>query len=436
MTSPHRIDVVAGIRRPIVRKVALTDVGRERLGRERERLLRARHPGVVELLDGGDDHLDLDWAGQDTLEGRLVPVAQGAGIMALVATTVADLHEMGIIHGRIEPSHVIVGADGRPRVGGMRGPDKGGEPTPADDVAALGRLIDALLAPDRQPGSSPDGRRGRRQEHAALRSLTSLVELATDPDPARRPTARALAAGLAEIAGDTHVAWARPPAPAAPTVPEPTAEATAPQPDPVDDRLARPAVAPAVSAPPPPHPPHRRPVEPSAPMPQPSPPRPGPPGHRPRRWSPSKVLAIAAVLAFAAIAISSHQSGGTSALPDAAFPVTSTTAPARTTAPYEINGNTIVQSGVSFTAGRPGDRVQVADWDCDGTASPAIVRAQTGEVFLFRHWPDPRHPETVSPITVAAGVQDLLGSEPGTACELARIRMRDGSVRSLPGPGR
>jgi len=430
MTSPHRIDVVAGARRPIVRKVALTDVGRERLGRERERLLRARHPGVVEVLESGEDCLDLDWAGQDTLEGRLVPTHQAAGIMALVATTVADLHEMGIIHGRIEPSHVILGADGRPRVGGMRGPDKGSEPTPADDVAALGRLADGLLAPDGSSGGSSDRRRGRRQEHATLRSLTSLVERATDPDPARRPTARALAAGLAEIVGDTHVAWVRQPAPATPAIPDPMVEPTPPRPDPADERRVPRAVAPAVPALPPPPP-----VDPVAPMPEPDPPAPRPPAHRSRRWSPAKVLAIAAALAFVTIAVSSHQSGGTSALPDAAFPLTSTTTRALTPTSYEVNGNTIVRSGVSFTAGKPGDRVQVADWDCDGTATPAVVRARTDEVFLFRHWPDARHPETVSPITVAHGIRDLVGSDPGTACELARIRMTDGSVRSLPGLG-
>lgn len=39
-----------------------------------------------------------------------------------------------------------------------------------------------------------------------------------------------------------------------------------------------------------------------------------------------------------------------------------------------------------FEVGRPGDEVAIGDWDCDGTATPAVLRPGTGEVFVFSGW--------------------------------------------------
>ncbi|HEX6420973.1 MAG TPA: hypothetical protein VFZ77_20895 [Acidimicrobiales bacterium] len=193
---------------PVVVKAAAGG-GADRLRRERERLARASHPGVVALagLPGAGDHdggehdgaqavLCTVYAGE-SLSGWAGPAAAVAGLGAAVASTLADLHEAGIVHGRLDESHVLVADDGRPRLCGMVGADGA---TPADDVAALGALLGTLL---RRVDERPRGGRGRRgAARTARRALGRVVEQATDHVPTRRPTARALGdAILAAVPG-------------------------------------------------------------------------------------------------------------------------------------------------------------------------------------------------------------------------------------------
>lgn len=39
-----------------------------------------------------------------------------------------------------------------------------------------------------------------------------------------------------------------------------------------------------------------------------------------------------------------------------------------------------------FRVGRPGDDLVLGDWDCDGTATAAVVRPETGQTFVFDGW--------------------------------------------------
>ena len=39
-----------------------------------------------------------------------------------------------------------------------------------------------------------------------------------------------------------------------------------------------------------------------------------------------------------------------------------------------------------YTLGTPDDLVVLGDWNCDGTATPALVEQLTGSVFLFEEW--------------------------------------------------
>jgi hypothetical protein len=41
---------------------------------------------------------------------------------------------------------------------------------------------------------------------------------------------------------------------------------------------------------------------------------------------------------------------------------------------------------VRFRVGRPGDDLVLGDWDCDGTATAAVVRPDTGQTFVFDAW--------------------------------------------------
>ena len=51
-----------------------------------------------------------------------------------------------------------------------------------------------------------------------------------------------------------------------------------------------------------------------------------------------------------------------------------------------IDGAQVVVDGARYDVGAPGDAVAVADWDCDGTDTPAVVRPSTGDVFVFDAW--------------------------------------------------
>jgi hypothetical protein len=224
MTDGITIQVFSGVDAPVVVKTATTDAGRRALAREAERLERARHPGVVSLRSATDTRLEVTFAGSHTLETARLAVPVAAGILAAVAETVADLHGLGIIHGRLDPSHVVLGADGRPVLCGMRGPDPDDVRTgPADDVAAIGRLIDHLLGPDAEPEPIPDRRWGRRSWSGYhRRSLQMLADRAAHEDPARRPTARAVAHAIVEA---VPAACVLPPVGAdEPEIPSPVAE--------------------------------------------------------------------------------------------------------------------------------------------------------------------------------------------------------------------
>lgn len=207
MVQHIKLTVEPGPHQPVVVKAATDAEGAETLTREAARLRRARHPGVVEAVGTAEGRLELSWVGSHTLETAHLSVSAAAGVLASVAVTVADLHGLGVVHGRIDPSHVVLAADGRPVLCGMRGPAPGEpEPGPADDVAAVGRLIDHLLGPEAEPEPIPDRRWARRPWSGYhRRTLQLLADRASHDDPARRPTARALANAIAEAVPDARL---------------------------------------------------------------------------------------------------------------------------------------------------------------------------------------------------------------------------------------
>lgn len=98
----------------IVRKQAETGEERDRLRREAQVLDLARHPGVVQLLGAGTDTLTLRLVDGVPLS-RLPALspAQMARIAAEVATTLADLHDIGVVHGAVSADHVLIDSAGR-----------------------------------------------------------------------------------------------------------------------------------------------------------------------------------------------------------------------------------------------------------------------------------------------------------------------------------
>ena len=211
MVSTIRVESVGD--RPVVVKRASGPEG-ERLRREGERLERASHPGVVPLVQHGatDDGWELRTlhAGRPASACGPLTVAQVASLAAGVASTLADLHDVGIVHGRLDASHVLVGDHGRPVLCGFGD----GEPParPADDVAALGALLDRWLGTDDAGEPIPErrwwGRRG--WDGWDRRALLLLADQAVADPPTCRPTARRLAAAIADAVPDGARLDARP----------------------------------------------------------------------------------------------------------------------------------------------------------------------------------------------------------------------------------
>ncbi|MFP3905896.1 MAG: hypothetical protein ACLFWR_02625 [Acidimicrobiales bacterium] len=190
--------------RPLVIKEAHDGPAVERLRRELAVLRRAQHPGVVSLLDATDSDdqvvVRTRFCGSRTLAtvGRL-PVARAAGILAALAATVADLHELGVSHGRISADHVLVGGDGRPVLCGF------GEATLeaddhacSEDVRAMGILLQEILAPLDDLAPIPASRLGRRGAWSGYqrRALLNLADQASADHPSAQPTARQLAQNI------------------------------------------------------------------------------------------------------------------------------------------------------------------------------------------------------------------------------------------------
>jgi hypothetical protein len=169
--------------RPVVRQVA-DGVDVDRLRRRAAGLAAAAGPGVVAIVRAGAT-ADGAWelvtvhAGLPLSAARLKGAVSLAAVGARVAEALARLHAVGLVHGRLQVEHVLVGPDGAPELCGIE-PSDGAA---SDDVAALGRILGEVAS-----------------DLASDARLATLGARAAEDDPERRPTARRLAADLAAIA--------------------------------------------------------------------------------------------------------------------------------------------------------------------------------------------------------------------------------------------
>jgi len=161
-------------------------------------LAHARHPGVADLIaietDGGGDETWIDVAAPHgpTLGTARLPPAQLAGAVAMVATTVADLHEIGVAHCDLSVDAVRLGTDGRAvltRFHDARwidGPPARwrSHPLAKADDRALGRMLGAQVRllggpePSLASRSRVARRRRRTGPHATPSPLDALSRLA------------------------------------------------------------------------------------------------------------------------------------------------------------------------------------------------------------------------------------------------------------------
>lgn len=447
--------------------------GSARIGCELRVLEAARHPGVVDLVDGvdaaGAPAVVTRWVGPHTLAAVMPPSpAQAAGIMAALADCVADLHEMGVLHGAISADHVIFTAGGQPVLCGFGGarlvpPDLGsGEQGPADDVAALGRLLRLVAGEDVEVEPIPQ-RRGWRRRPRWLgyqrRTLLTLADQATLEEPHLRPTARALAAAIHDSMPDATLGPVATATDAAPAEPSPSAASAATATDPVmADELSSVAKR-----------------SPSGVTIGPMPASPPDTGHRRRPRLLSRQVTVAllgsigvVLVLFGVTRLGSSHSGAISGpavttshrspiTPVTGHPAAST--PGRPILPttaarhapsrrcpgsrppgvdldadgcpdhVRITGSVVEAAGVRYDIGQAGDKVLVADWRCDGRATPAVLRPATGEVFVFPRWATGARPLTITPVTRVSTASGIQATGPDrNGCRGLRIRTATGAV--------
>ena len=194
--------------RRVLEKRAETSEEASRLRREADLLEVASHPGLVELIDfedGPEPCLRTGFLEGGTLaEQGALELEEVAGVVAALASTVADLHSMGLVHGAVVPEHVLLDEEGRPVLcsvgyGGLAGERPSTRPAlppsfvdpsiaedgallPTADVFGLGAILHRLLS---QVSGHP--------RRAPLDSLLGLAERATAATAADRPAARTVA---------------------------------------------------------------------------------------------------------------------------------------------------------------------------------------------------------------------------------------------------
>jgi hypothetical protein len=320
-------------------------------------LRAAAHPGVVGLVDSNSAVLHTQLVeGRPLADTRPLTAEEAAGLAAAIATTLADLHDLGIVHGGVDATHVIVTDEGRPVLCSL---GRGGEP--ADDVAALGRLVTEMLARRPPERPAPGGWRERRRRLGpmlappAAQALGALATEASGTDPARRPSARALAAAISQ-----HIPSA--------CLPRPEAMAA------------------------------------SAPRLDPKGPARWWPRRWPRRWPRLRPRTVAAAMASVvvvlgmAILVMPPWAGPQRASPAQPPPAA---APARVhpdAGSGHLTDGVLTVDGIRYRVGQAGDAVAIGDWACSGRPTPVILRPSSGELFSFDEWAEPGRDVNARPL--------------------------------------
>ncbi|MGH9247003.1 MAG: hypothetical protein ACRD29_22330 [Acidimicrobiales bacterium] len=443
----------------VARKRALSRQQATSLTWEAEVLAAARHPGVVELLaaegdDAGVAELTTAYTGIHSLAtSPPLPVTHVAAVCASLASTLADLHGLGVVHGRVEPTHVLLGPGGRPILCGFSGATLTGRPAPptsevpgefvdpwvepvsgvepASDVYGLGAILSFLL----RGGGRRSPHAGRRRVSALAasmrdatrrRALAAIADRATRPETGLRPTARELAAAIHDAVPAGRLTAVIPtsrhdePAPT-------TTETNAPQ----DNQRAAGPPARRDCA-------DRRSRGPSGPVGEgdqaretrvlrsAAKPPTGSNGDlsahavstRRRPWGVVAAGACGiALLGFAWVRtrepvtalrsepLDQPESGENPRPPDATDTAESAPPPVGPQ-PVVVGDNVVALGSDRYEIGVPGDQVVLGDWDCDGVTTPGLFRPTTGEAFVFNSWAVAGDDLTVR---AAAQVPDAVG---------------------------
>lgn len=207
---------------------------RDLLVRRLDTLATLDHPHLVPLIaisPNGPDNLDVRLSRTGAVDlptavGSRGPLtaAEGSGITVAIAQALAALHSVGLVHGGVRPTDVLLRSDGsamlRPRV---TLPDRSDDPV---DVTSLATLVESVLG---FPGPSLDSEadealravlaRARAEDPRDRPEPGTLAALANDavqPVPVRLPAGSALVSaalsGPVPIAGHVPLGAPTPPA--------------------------------------------------------------------------------------------------------------------------------------------------------------------------------------------------------------------------------
>jgi hypothetical protein len=345
--------------------------GADRLRREAAALAGATGAGCVDLVvladepDGGA-RLTTAWVGGGTLATALPQGPERVRAVAgALAASLGQLHDRGLVHGRVAPEHVLLDGD-RPVLCGLAGARLPGEdegPSPEDDVAALLSLVDGLL------GEARGDLAGR---------LRGVVAAGTG-------------GGAAAVAARLEALDPVPPAPRREVRP----------------RRAAPA-----------------------------------PAARPRVRGMVVSGAAAVVLLVSAVSLL-RDGGGSGAAPARPTTTTRPPCPPAGSPAADLDGDGCAEalslrSGVvtsgnrRWQVGEAGDLAAVADWDCDGRATAAVVRPAAGEVWVYDAWATASRRVTARPGPDAPGATAVRAVPARTGrCARLEVTTAEGGRRLL-----
>lgn len=345
----------------------------DRIRHEAQLLRRLEHPGVVQFVDFVEGHpveLYLAFVGPDSWATQPPNTpAESLEALASAASIVADLHDLGTVHGALCPEHVLVAPDKRPVLCGLADAAASSEAGCARDLAGFAGLIDHLAAACEEKERRQLEALARRAERGSVTASDLTAELdrmhggphrraarhgrTAPPVPSRRVSAAAIAViGLAVLgwllfkpggSTDTTLALSAVQADPVPVDPVPV--------DPV-----------------------------------------------PTSTNPAAVLS----------------------------PDTTELAESRSGAVNE-DPLIITHQGRRYGVGQLGDVAILGDWTCDGEVTMALLQPSTGLVAVFATWPAPSERLEADYVTVIEGAVDLR-NDPIDGCDHLRVIHAGGST--------
>lgn len=377
----------------------------ERIRHEAQLLQRLEHPGVVQFVDFIDDspvELYLAFVGPDSWATRPPSTpAESIEALASAASTVADLHGLGTVHGALCPEHVLVAPDKRPILCGLADATAITEAGCAHDLAGLAGLIDHLAAACEEKARRQLDALARRAERGSVTASDLTAELdrlhggppkGTRPKKTRRsmrtsipaPSKRVTAAAVA-LLGIAMLGWMTlKPGGSPNTTPELNAAPSNTGPadtGPSNSGAAStgPTDTGAADA--------------------------GPSGAGLGSAAPGEVAVHATTIS----SVDSPASVGNQGQAD------------------DGDRLIITHQGRRYGVGQDGDVAILGDWTCDGHPTLALLQPSTGTIAVFATWPGPSERLEAGYVTVIEGATGLR-TDPTGECDHLRVTHAGGST--------